>query len=621
MMFAGGPGDVDASGLSVSDAGVTSAPTIVVEDADSGGECQGLECQRPVCEDGGTTTLVGQVFDPAGVNGIADAYVYIPLDPSGTLPPLVSGANCQPCTGDVAFAAVSAVRTAADGTFTLPNVPSTQTAPHAPIPLVVQKGKWRREAWLGNVPACATTQVDPLDSHLPTNRFDGAGDAGDIPKMAIATGNLDALECMLYKAGVDPGEFQVPAQSGSGRIDTYLANGDGLAAPSGAAAPSSGIATGLSSLVDNLDTLLSYDAVLFPCEGERNIGVDPQGFGNVVAYANAGGRLLTTHLGSAWLTSDVSADAGTSQNPFSAVATWNPNPAMDRGSEIGIIDSLLANGMTSAVGSELDQWLLSVGAVSTNAPWQISVVQPGGDVGSVNQIATEWVHDSSGSGEPFALGFDTPLPNSDADAGSGSCGRVLYGDFHGEPRVSSGLCATGAMTAQESLLEYMFFELTTCVQPDSRDPPLPTRSVPTPAIIAYAPTSFTEDFTSPCPPSTRVVWRALSWNATIPPTASISFSAQTVDLPGDGGSPDFSEAQSIALLTATTSTSPPGYEILLDINSLDAGVAIGAFARAVPPVESKGALRLTFTLTPTSDGLSAPVLASWQVTSDCLPSE
>jgi hypothetical protein len=60
---------------------------------------------------------------------------------------------------------------------------------------------------------------------------------------------------------------------------------------------------------------------------------------------------------------------------------------------------------------------------------------------------------------------------------------------------------------------------------------------------------------------------------------------------------------------------------LLDIDAVDGGAPLGAFANAVPPIESKGALRLTFTLTPTSDGLAAPVLLSWQVTSDCLPSE
>ena len=605
MAFVEGPGDVDASGLTTSDAGVSL-------------RCSGLECQLSSCPDGGTTTLVGTVFDPAGRHPIADAYVYVPIDPSGALVPLASGASCEPCSGQLALPAVAAARTAPDGTFTLPNVPSTDVAPNGAIPFVVQKGKWRREAWLDSVPACATTSVDPSNSHLPANRFDGAGDAGDIPKMAIATASTDALECMMYKAGVDPNEFQFPTDGGRGRIDTYVANGGGLSAPAGSPPPIPVAATGLSPLVDNLDTLLSYDAVILPCEGEKNIGVDPVGFGNAVTYANAGGRLLATHLGFEWVVSNASLDGGAnSANPFSQVASWNRNGTMISGSEMAVVDSHLADGTVSALGSSLDEWLNAVGALSTASDWHMPVVNAGGDIASVNPIATEWLHDSAGSGEPFALGFDTPLPDPDAgpDAAAGNCGRVFFADFHGEYRTSSGVCTPDLMSPQELLLEYMFFDLTSCVSPDSQAQPVPTNS------FAYAPASFTEDFISSCPDATRIAWRALSWNATIPPTASIEFTAQTVDLPGDGGAPDFSGAQSIALLTTTTSTSPPGSEILLDINALDGGAPIGAFAQAVPPVESKGALRLTFTLEPTSDGLSTPVLMNWQVTSDCLPSE
>jgi hypothetical protein len=172
------------------------------------------------------------------------------------------------------------------------------------------------------------------------------------------------------------------------------------------------------------------------------------------------------------------------------------------------------------------------------------------------------------------------------------------------------------MTPQESLLEYMFFELTSCVFPASQTPPDPVLVVP-----VDRPASFTEDFIAACPPSTRVVWRALSWNATIPTNTSIGFSAQTVDPPGDGGPPDFSAAPLVAVWTATASSSPGGDEALLDITELDGGVSIGAFERAVPPVQSKGALRLTFALNPTPDGSSAPVLLNWQVIADCLPSE
>jgi hypothetical protein len=378
-------------------------------------------------------------------------------------------------------------------------------------------------------------------------------------------------------------------------------------------------------MADDAVALFSYDAVLLPCEGQKALAIDAQGLSNIVDYANAGGRLLTTHLGVAWLTAPIAEPDAGGTNPLSGAAVWNPSGAVSRTTEMGIVDSVLPNGLGSAVGSDLDQWLLNVGAADTSNPWQIPVANPGGDITSVTQFATEWLHGASGTGEPFALGFNTPLPGVDAGAVPGSCGRVLYADFHGEPRSATGECTDAGMSPQESMLEYMFFDLTDCVLPDSQQPPAPVLLAPPPttpfSVLGYRQTSFTEDFVSACPPSTRVAWRALSWNAVVPPTAAIDFSAQTADLTADGGVPDFGGVQSVALASDTTSTSPPGSEVLLDIDAVDGGAPLGAFANAVPPVESKGALRLTFTLTPTSDGLAAPVLLSWQVTSDCLPSE
>ena len=46
---------------------------------------------------------------------------------------------------------------------------------------------------------------------------------GDIPLTAMVTGDVDALECVLRKIGVDDAEFTTPA--GGGRIQFYVANG------------------------------------------------------------------------------------------------------------------------------------------------------------------------------------------------------------------------------------------------------------------------------------------------------------------------------------------------------------------------------------------------------------
>jgi hypothetical protein len=221
-----GPGDVDASGVSATDAGVMISPTTqsggTVGDA---GACQGLQCQVDwSCPSGSQTTLTGTVYDPAGINPLYNAYVYVPVDPSGNLPAFSTGASCDPCAGTGSFDAVAVAQTNVYGQFTLVNVPTTAKAPFHQIPLVIQMGKWRRLEMLQAVPDCQTTAVPAANSRLPRSRFDGWNGTADIPKMAIATGNVDPMQCMMLKMGVDPAEFQLPG-SGTRRIDYYIANG------------------------------------------------------------------------------------------------------------------------------------------------------------------------------------------------------------------------------------------------------------------------------------------------------------------------------------------------------------------------------------------------------------
>jgi hypothetical protein len=162
----------------------------------------------------------------------------------------------------------------------------------------------------------------------------------------------------------------------------------------------------------------------------------------------------------------------------------------------------------------------------------------------------------------------------------------------------------------------MLLDLTACISPDNAPPPAPPMPVTT-----YSPVTFTETFSASCPGGTHVVWRELDWQASIPNTASIVFSAQTAEPSADGGAVSFSGAQSVQLAKATTSTMLPGWDaVLIDATGGDAGVS-GAFNVASPPVKSRTDLLLTITLNPTSDMKATPTLIQWQVKSDCPPSE
>jgi hypothetical protein len=104
---------------------------------------------------------------------------------------------------------------------------------------------------LPQVVACTDNPINPVLTHLPANRTEG-----DIPHIALATGAVDPLECVLLKMGLDPAEFTTPDQGG--RIHVYRSNGAQMSNPT----PDG------PALWSSLDTLKQYDIVLLPCEGQ-----------------------------------------------------------------------------------------------------------------------------------------------------------------------------------------------------------------------------------------------------------------------------------------------------------------------------------------------------------------
>ncbi len=205
---------------------------------------------------------------------------------------------------------------------------------------------------------------------------------------------------------------------------------------------------------------------------------------------------------------------------------------------------------------------------------------------------------------------DCPSPSSCYGATPGTCS--------GDPFRFPTACAKGTLTPQEDALEFQLFDLSACVSPVGTPPPPPPSTT-----SIYDPVTFTEDFTSSCPTDKHVAWRELDWYADIPNTASIVFSAQTVNPPLDGGPPDYSSAQSVLLFDATMSSPSSGQPngVLIDVNVPPDAAMPGAFNAAAPPVSSQADLRLTITLNPTSDMKASPTLIQWIVKSDCVPTE
>lgn len=412
-------------------------------------QCVGLECQvNHNCAGGVRTTITGKVFAPNGTLPLYNATVFVPNAP---LEQFTSGVSCDRCDGKVSGNPIATALTDSTGSFTLLDVPSG-----ADIPLVIQMGRWRRQVTLPKVDECVTTALTSVtQQRLPKNKSEG-----DIPQMAIATGQADPFECLLLKIGVDAAEFTLPTQSG--RIHYYKENGIDLQA---------GGAPAGSTLWTAGNTLAKYDIVMLPCEGGPN-GKPSGGLSNLINYLDAGGRVFTTHYSYVWLTYAMS--------PFNVVGAWNPDQMIGGqyppNGTVGTIDTSFPKGMA------FSEWLQNVDTAGTKG--QISIVDPRKDIDSAAPMyAQQWMTASVPGFTPpnslLHMTFNTPLsPGVDPDGKPLYCGRVVYSDFHVSAAAADGTkkfpasCKTADLTRQEKALAFMLFDLSSCVQKDT-EPPIP----------------------------------------------------------------------------------------------------------------------------------------------------
>ena len=406
--------------------------------------CTNLCLKQVACE-GGTTSVTGTVV--AGTlpqygspDPVYNAIVYVP---NAAVSAFAPGVQCSQCGGEVTGQPLVATQTAPDGTFTLVNVPVGTD-----IPLVIQLGRWRRQITIPSVTACASTALPTSLTRMPRNHTEG-----DIPLIAVATGEADQTECLLLKMGVDQAEFTQPG--GGGRVQFYLNKsglmGMGAGSDLGPGTPSAELLWGVPT------TLAKYDMVVLPCNGMESAEL-PADQQNLVAYTTAGGRIFTTHYGYVWLDSVA---------PFSGTAGWFPsgNPASPS-SLVGTIDTTFVEGQSFAT------WLKDVGALS--APDQISLENVRYDVLNIVPPTNQFIYAPQ---QVLQLGFFTPV----GQPATQQCGRVVFTDFHvsgvaniGDAGLSDNTtfpteCTPAPLTPQEKALEFMLFDLASCVPPQPQN--------------------------------------------------------------------------------------------------------------------------------------------------------
>jgi hypothetical protein len=380
---------------------------------------------------GGTGTLTGTVYAPNGEDPLPNVNVYIPTT---SVAPFAQGVSCDQCTSELSGSPAFKAITAVDGTFTLSGVPAG-----ASVPLVIQIGRWRRQVTTVVLP-CQVNQAPASLTRLPRN-----SEEGDIPFVAVATGSVDALECVFRKIGIADSEFTAPGMGG--RINLFVGLTDTTSATAGGAEIPP-VSTE-DQLWSTQAALNAYDMVLFPCQGGQTTrsAATQQ---NVISYANAGGRVFATHSSYVWLYNDA---------PFSGTAEWqveqHPSPA----DQVAFIDQSSGNGRL------LTEWLELVGASSMSGEIPLQVIRHDFNSAISPSQALITINDSAFPDAPVQYSFDTPV----GAPASQQCGRVMFTDFHVENVLNAqGMtfpseCTGGAMTPQEKLLEFMLFDLDTCV--------------------------------------------------------------------------------------------------------------------------------------------------------------
>jgi hypothetical protein len=372
--------------------------------------------------------------------------VYVP---TRTLPALASGPSCDRCDTSLLGNPIVSTRTDHSGAFKLgdliADVPSGSG-----VPLVIQVGKWRREITVPGVTACADTPLTDVNmTRLPRNQ-----DEGHLPRIAITTGGQDALECLLRKVGISDSEFTT--DTGNGRVHLFA----GYEGTNAFDVSLGGAAfTPVAPWWDSLTNLDDYDVILHACDGtDMPVNKSPQALQALRDYADMGGRVFATHWHNYWF----------EKGPWPGLATFAHRDDLATYSTAHI-DTGFADG------EALADWLFKLGASTTMGELVIA-----GGKHTVDAVGTarRWIY----SMQPASVQVMDAL----TPIGGPACGRVVFSDIHvstrgGDPNNDDSDpskpfptgCVSPTLSAQEKALEFMLFDLSSCILADNETPTAP----------------------------------------------------------------------------------------------------------------------------------------------------
>ena len=436
------------------------------------------------------TVLTGRVVTPgrddtnaANQVGVPNATVYLLRTPNvADLPDIptgipAGGTSCDRCEDQNLGPVLAGAVTDATGAYTI----NEYIPVGVEVLLVVKVGRFRRATKI-TLPASAACQTTALPTTLPDNptrlprdMMDGL--AVNIPHIAVTTGGIDAMECVLEKMGLSHAEFANPG--GAQRVSLYR-GGPTTGTPPGSGARMDDMTPHANALYGDPMAIQSYDLVIADCEGgdwdEEFTERDASG-PNVREFVNRGGRMFASHWSYSWLAEngmdpyDPMNAAATGLGP---AATWT---AGGQSQNMGTGAISVGRPAASPRIQNFADWMVNENV--TMAPdYNFSIIDPRNQNTGIGASSEEFVYRQDGTNMSVQqFSFNTPYGAPAAAA----CGRVAYSAFHVSAGTGGGMDpfansifpmhCTGDLTNQEKVLLYMLFDLGACIGDDPPPPP------------------------------------------------------------------------------------------------------------------------------------------------------
>jgi len=391
---------------------------------------------RPSCP-GQHSVLQGTVFAPNGTDPVPGASVFIP----SKIPELFSHTvKCEVCGQMGGKQNTYETTSGWNGGWSLPGVcPGTYN-------LVFQNGRFRRLVKI-TVPAKQTIKVPRDKTRLPRrNKEFNIHDA--IPRIAVATGDYDKMECVLRKMGLQDGSYDL--YDGAKVLKT---------SPKKPA---------FSTLVTNLNKMKTFNIIFINCTDntyETSLK-NSQVLSNLDQYVRSGGRLYVTDWSYDWVEAISAFAPFIDFEPGASGASPEPRNAAALGANglkvyADIKDNLMAKWMglfSGAIqnGKALIQhflvdWVIMHSVHKDTKTWIDGVIKSKN--GSIN------------ARRPLTVTFNFK-----------NCGKILFSSYHTEGRDDEfktypakgkpfpQYCGP-TFSPQDRILEYLIFDIANCLPP------------------------------------------------------------------------------------------------------------------------------------------------------------